>query len=185
VSDETIREAAAMCRELGVVTHVHLAEDLADVEDARRRGWSGPLERLAALGALPKGSILAHGVHLSAAEVREAEAMGCWIVQNPRSNRGNRVGYPAALRSSDRVAIGTDGYPSELDAELEALLDEGRRHGDDDRVAARRAAGGRALFAERFGARVAPPAGAGFDFAALRAEATLEAGRLWKRMGEL
>jgi cytosine/adenosine deaminase-related metal-dependent hydrolase len=33
--------------------HVHVAEDGADVEDARRRGYAGPLERLLALGALP------------------------------------------------------------------------------------------------------------------------------------
>ena len=34
VSDETLREAAALCRELDSVVHVHLAEDRADVEDA-------------------------------------------------------------------------------------------------------------------------------------------------------
>ena len=39
---------------------------VADVDDARRRGYAGPLERLMALDALPAGSILAHGVHLSA-----------------------------------------------------------------------------------------------------------------------
>ena len=37
---------------------VHLAEDGADVRDARERGYEGPLQRLMALGALPPGSIL-------------------------------------------------------------------------------------------------------------------------------
>lgn len=50
VSDDTIREAGRLCRELGTVLHVHLAEDAADVDDARRRGYAGPLERLLALG---------------------------------------------------------------------------------------------------------------------------------------
>ncbi len=94
VSDDTIRAAGRLCRDLGTVLHVHLAEDSSDVEDARRRGYPGPLERLLDLDALPPGSILAHGVHLSADQVRRAMDAGCWIVQNPRSNRHNRVGLP-------------------------------------------------------------------------------------------
>ena len=57
---------ATLARELGTVVHVHVAEDHADVDDARRRGTAGPLERLLSLDALPPGSILAHGVRLSA-----------------------------------------------------------------------------------------------------------------------
>ena len=33
---------------------------------------------------------------------------GVWLVQNPRSTRGNAVGSPAALAASSRVALGTD-----------------------------------------------------------------------------
>jgi len=46
VSDETLEEARDLCRDLGVVSHVHVAEDHADVDDARGRGYDGPLERL-------------------------------------------------------------------------------------------------------------------------------------------
>jgi cytosine/adenosine deaminase-related metal-dependent hydrolase len=184
-SDETVREAGRLCRDLGTVLHVHLAEDRADVADAARRGWPGPLERLLRLDALPAGSILAHGVHLSAWQVRQAERAGYWLVQNPRSNRGNRVGYPGALRESARVALGTDGYPSDGDAEQAALLEEARRHHDDPAAAARRAAAGHALLAERFGG--APPAAraGSVDLEAIRAEAASEARRLWSRMAEL
>ncbi len=186
VSDDTVRAAGALCRELGTVLHVHLAEDLADVDDARRRGWPGPLERLAALDALPPGSILAHGVHLTPDQVREAERLGCWLVQNPRSNRGNRVGYAGALRASGRVALGTDGYPSDLGAELEALMDEAGRHGDDLAAAARRADAGAALLAERFdGAVPSARAAETIDRDAIRVEATAEAERLWTRMRNL
>jgi cytosine/adenosine deaminase-related metal-dependent hydrolase len=186
VSDETVRVAAALCRELGTVLHVHVAEDGADVADARRRGWPGPLERLDALGALVPGSILAHGVHLGPAQVRRAEALGCWLVQNPRSNRGNRVGYPAALRASRRVALGSDGYPSDMEAERAELLDDCARHGDDAAAAARRLPAGHALLAERFGGQV-PAAGpvADIDLVAIRAQAAAEAPRLWSRMATL
>lgn len=186
VSDDTIREAGALCRELGTVLHVHMAEDLADVDDARRRGWAGPLERLVALNALPPGSILAHGVHLTQDQVREAERLGCWLVQNPRSNRGNRVGYAGALRASTRVALGTDGYESDLGAELEALMDEATLHGDDLAAAGRRPDAGHALLAERFGGAV-PAARAADDtnIEAIRADAVAEAERLWSRMRDL
>lgn len=153
VSDDTLREAVALCRELGTVIHVHVAEDLADVVDAKRRGWRGPLERLLELG-LPSGSILAHGVHLGEAEVRAADAHGCWIVQNPRSNQRNEVGYPRALWASSRVALGTDGFPADMRAELRALVGLARAHREVMSTApggaARRLEAGSRLAAERF-----------------------------------
>ncbi len=186
VSDETVREAAALCRELGTVLHVHVAEDQADVADAQRRGWAGPLERLEQLGALPPGSILAHGVHLSEPQVRRADKLGCWLVQNPRSNRGNRVGYPATLRASAHVALGTDGYASDPRAEYVALREDGPPHGDDAQVAARRLQAGQDLLAQRFGG-TAPSARAAqdVDLESLRAQAASQAARLWSRMAAL
>jgi len=189
VSDDTIRDAAALCRELGTVLHVHVAEDAADVADARRRGWDGPLERLERLGALPPGSILAHGVKLSVAQVERADALGCWLVHNPRSNLGNRVGYAAALHASACVALGTDGYASDLAAERTALLAQSAKHGDDPAAVARRPQAGHALLAERFGGHMPTSAAAGtagrIDLGALRTLATAEAQRLWARMALL
>lgn len=186
VSDDTLRDAAALCQELDTVLHVHLAEDSADVADARRRGYDGPLERLEALGALPAGSILAHGVHLDLAQVQRAEQLGCWLVQNPRSNQGNRVGYPAALRASRRVALGTDGYPSDMNAEQAALLVAVPREGDDPVAAAQRAPHGLALLAQRFGGTAPVPGMCTFDdFDAIQAEAAAQAARLWSRIDRI
>ena len=154
VSDETVRAAGNLARELGTVVHVHVAEDLADVADARTRGFDGPLERLAALGALVPGSILAHGVHLSRAQVEMADTQSCWLVQNPRSNEGNRVGYAANLRYASRVALGTDGWNGDMAEEEAALLRLAREH--DDAGAAGRMTAGHALIAERFGAALLP-----------------------------
>jgi cytosine/adenosine deaminase-related metal-dependent hydrolase len=110
VSDATIAEAGALCRELGVPLHVHVAEDRIDIDGfARLRN------------ALVPGSIVAHGVHLTEDEVRECDAMGLWLVHNPRSNAANRVGYAASLRASQRVVLGTDGFPSDMLQEIAAL----------------------------------------------------------------
>ena len=213
VSDDTIRAAGELCDRLGTVMHVHVAEAADDVEDARTHGYAGPLERLLALDALPPGSILAHGVHLSADEAREADRLGLWLVQNPRSNEGNRVGYPTNLRHSGKVALGCDGWNADMAVEEAALLRLAAAEGDD-RAAGRLDAGQR-LIAERFGfAATGLSVGAagdlvvhedgkvtlvvvdgrlvvrdgrlvGADAGEIEAEARAEAARLWQRMTAL
>ncbi|WP_026789979.1 amidohydrolase family protein [Pleomorphomonas oryzae] len=213
VSDDTIRAAGEFCRSLDTVLHVHVAEALDDVEDARTRGYAGPLERLVALDALPAGSILAHGVHLTADEVREADRRNCWLIQNPRSNEGNRIGYPSNLRYADKVALGCDGWNADMAIEEAALLRLAATHGDDR--AAGRLGSGQRLIAERFGfsaVGLAPGAAGdvvvrkdgkmttvvvggrlvvrdsqliGADAAAIETEARAEASRLWERMASL
>ncbi|MCC6337301.1 MAG: amidohydrolase family protein [Myxococcales bacterium] len=154
VSDECVREAGALAEQLGVGVHVHVAEDGADVEDARRRGYAGPLERLLDLGALPPGSLIAHGVHLTAAQVKRADEAGLWFLQNPRSNEGNKVGYPSALAASSHVALGTDGWPAEMDVEAQALFRLGAAHGDAQAVLEARTQAGWALASHLFGAKL-------------------------------
>lgn len=149
VSDDIIREAGRLAGELGTVLHVHVAEDQADVADALARGYDGPLERLAVLGALPPGSILAHGVHLSGEQVRRAGELGCWLVQNPRSNERNRVGYAVNLQRGVKVALGTDGWNADMAEEEAALFRLAQKHRDSK--ANGRLAQGHVLIAERFG----------------------------------
>jgi cytosine/adenosine deaminase-related metal-dependent hydrolase len=187
VSDETIRAAGNLCRELGTVLHVHVAEDLADVDDARTRGYAGPLERLIALDGLPAGSILAHGVHLAPDEVKMASDRGCWFVQNPRSNRQNQVGYPHGLGVAARVALGTDGFASNMPDEAQALVRASAEAGEAFGVVLGRLAAGWRLAEDRFGlSRTAIEAAVGStpadaDIEAVDAEARSQASRLWAR----
>ncbi|RAI46039.1 amidohydrolase family protein [Rhodoplanes roseus] len=158
-SDETIAAAGDLARALGTAVHVHVAEDVSDVEDAKRRGFDGPLERLIALGALVPGSILAHGVHLDAAQVRLAARNGAWFVQNPRSNEGNRVGYAGHLSQVSTVALGVDGWAPDMAEEQAALARLAEQYGDAPVAgpqAAKRLAAGHALMAERFGLHPEP-----------------------------
>ena len=204
VSDETLCQAADLARELDTVVHLHMAEGPEDLEDARSRGYGSPLVRMQQLDTLVPGSILAHGVHLTADEVRLCAEHDIWLVQNPRSNKGNRVGYPANLHASPRVALGTDGYPADMPAEQTALLDEARAHGDNLDRAQRRLDAGHELAALLFGKAGAPAAevqggavriagrelvreGAlvGVDIEEIRARAKVQAERLWQRMATL
>jgi cytosine/adenosine deaminase-related metal-dependent hydrolase len=108
------------------------------------------------LNALPAGSIVAHGVHLDEHAVRRCSDEGLWLVQNPRSNHGNRVGYPHHLRYSHRVALGTDGYPAVMTDEESALWLRAREAGDDDSAVAQRVDAGWSLVAEHFALPFAP-----------------------------
>ena len=152
VSDETLREAGELARELDTVVHLHVAEDLHDAEHARGLGYGGVLERLLACNALPLGSILAHGVHLAPGEVSACAEHSLWLVQNPRSNVGNAVGYPRALSRSSRVALGTDGYPADMVDEAEMLILQSAAHDEPLASAAARPGAGRHLLAERYAA---------------------------------
>jgi cytosine/adenosine deaminase-related metal-dependent hydrolase len=154
VSDATIREAGELCRELNTILHVHLAEAASDIADAQQRGYDGPLERLTELEALPAGSLLAHGIHLNQDQVLAATRQGLWFLQNPRSNHGNGVGYPAALKASNQVAVGTDGYPSDLDQEAKFLRIISAQEGDDPVAVETRLLGGHRLIEQLFGGAV-------------------------------
>lgn len=204
VSDDTLGEAAALARELGVGLHLHVAEDLADVGDAQQRGYRGVIDRLARFDALIAGSIFAHGVHLAAGEVRTCAEHDCWLVQNPRSNKGNEVGYPRALGESPLTALGTDGYPADMPSEAEALQADAKANGEDGEAVASRPAKGHDLIEVLFAQGRPPPVEQtpkglevdgrlvvadgellSGDFDAIRAQAHSQARGLWERMGSL
>jgi hypothetical protein len=139
--------------------------------------------------------------------VREAARIGCWIVQNPRSNANNRVGYPRGLQASGRVAVGTDGFVSDMRAEAAALADEAERHGEPRDVAVERLSAGQILASEFFGptadtcemtaegpvatltiaGRIVVREGALVtgDLDEIRRSAAEAAPRVWRRMAEL
>jgi cytosine/adenosine deaminase-related metal-dependent hydrolase len=87
-------------------------------------------------------------VHLDRQQVRRCAEKGYWLVQNPRSNEGNRVGYALNLGASDRVALGCDGWDADMKIEQQALERLAALHGDHKAQA--RLANGHALVAERF-----------------------------------
>jgi hypothetical protein len=97
------------------------------------------------------------------------------------------VGYPFALGASARVALGTDGFVSDMDEEAAVLREESAAHGEDRVTVARRIAAGRALAAERFQTDIEGNAAADIaevrrTLPSIRAEAREAAAALWTRM---
>ncbi|MBU0509797.1 amidohydrolase family protein [bacterium] len=136
LGDESLKRIARE-KPATIPIHVHVAEDQADVRDAKSRGYGGPLLRLKEFGLLDEHSLIVHGVHLSESELALAERIGLRIAHNTESNCNNRVGYsdPGRFRHS-RVLLGTDGMSSNLLASLRSafLLYAGLGGGNTDRT---------------------------------------------------
>lgn len=137
-SNLTISRAGKLARKVQRPVHVHVAEDLSDAQDARERGFAGALDRLTRLGAVPHRSVLAHAIHLVPEERGKIASHGACAVQNPRSNLGNRVGYPAVLQKLSHVGLGTDGYTADMDKEVQCAQEQGALHGELPQVAVQR-----------------------------------------------
>ncbi len=146
LSDESLGLLRAAVAETASGLHVHAAEDRADVEDCHRRCGAGVVERLRRRGLLAARTLLVHGVHLSAAELEEAQAAGAWLVHCPRSNMNNGVGH-AATEAFRRAALGTDGLDGDMLAEARAAFLKMRDAGRQDalRAALEMLAGGHRL----------------------------------------
>jgi len=108
---EACGELAAAC---GTGVHIHVAEDLCDVRDARKRTGSGLLRRLDNAGIVSGSSVFAHCVHLRPGEFRTLAERGTWLVHNPRSNMNNGVGHAPVGCFSARSALGSDGFPADM-----------------------------------------------------------------------
>lgn len=127
VSDATLEALGRAVRETGRGLHVHVAEDGADLEPG------DPIARYEAHGLLGPGSILAHGVHLSAGPLARAAEHGCWLVHNARSNMNNHVGYAQlAAEGYPKLALGTDGIGCDMFAEARAAFLKARDAGVPD-----------------------------------------------------
>lgn len=98
--------------------HIHVAEARDDGERTARAHGRGIIDRLERHGLLNERAVLAHGVHLDQKERARVRASGAWIVHNPRSNMNNSVGHAPVEEFGERTALGTDGWPADMLAEL-------------------------------------------------------------------
>lgn len=126
LSDRSLGACAELMREYDAGIHIHVAEDLCDVEYTRTKYGSGVVERLERCGALSDCSILAHGVHLSERDIVIARSRDVWFAHNPRSNMNNQVGYAPIAKFGHRVLLGTDGIGADMFEEARIAFFKGR-----------------------------------------------------------
>ena len=114
LGEETLEALAAAARGTGRGFHVHVSEDPFDAAHSHHAYGTDPLARLAAHGLLTDRALVAHGVHLPAADRGILAASGAFLAHNARSNMNNHVGYQPGLPSLSRVVLGTDGIGSDM-----------------------------------------------------------------------
>lgn len=115
VGNELLNRAVTLARTHDTGIHIHVAEDRADQDACLKHHGQRVLERYrdAGLLDLPK-SILAHCIHLDAAEKDHLRNSGVWVVQNVESNQNNNVGLANYAELGDRIMLGTDGMHSDM-----------------------------------------------------------------------
>jgi putative selenium metabolism protein SsnA len=129
LSDAHLKRMAELASKHQVAVHLHVAESEDDQRDARERGAADVTERLLRAGVLDGEAVIAHGVHLSDAEIERLGASRAWLTHQPRSNMNNHVGYLSRARQlGAKVALGTDGINGDLLAEAEAAFFRLREH---------------------------------------------------------
>jgi putative selenium metabolism protein SsnA len=114
LSDASLRACHWLAETHDAGVHLHVAEDLCDLRDARQRSYKGLVARLEGHGILRPDSLLAHCVHLRPAEFQHVHTRGAWAVHNPRSNMNNNVGHAPLHLFGEKAALGTDGFTADM-----------------------------------------------------------------------
>lgn len=120
LDDDALTQLAELSKATGAGVHIHVAEDPCDEADAKQRGASSLIDRLAANGLVKAGNIFAHGTHLDARAVEAVNSAGLTMAHNSRSNMNNAVGYAPVASFRVPVMLGTDGIGADMFAEAQS-----------------------------------------------------------------
>jgi 5-methylthioadenosine/S-adenosylhomocysteine deaminase len=120
-SDDFIRKAHRMAKELGVLLHFHCAEGTYEQEQALKRYGRRTIEHYDDLGILDETTLASQCVQLSPEEVRIVGERGIRVTTMPLSNcevGGGIAPVPEMRRAGAVVGLGTDGYVANFFATL-------------------------------------------------------------------
>ncbi|MFG1921360.1 8-oxoguanine deaminase [Cryptosporangium sp. NPDC048952] len=125
VTRDLMRESASQARELGIRLHTHLAETHDEDEYCREKFGMTPVEYLSDVDWLGPDVWLAHGVHLSDADVVTLAGAGTGVAHCPSSNArlGSGIAPVAALlEAGGPLGLGVDGAASQENGGLSEEL---------------------------------------------------------------
>jgi cytosine/adenosine deaminase-related metal-dependent hydrolase len=117
MTDDSLAGCVELARQHSVGVHIHVAEDPVDERITRERFGYGLLERFNRVGLLDTpGNILAHGTHLSDADLSSLNRCSDRIslAHNPSSNMNNSVGYTPVAKLTQAPLLGTDGIGADM-----------------------------------------------------------------------
>lgn len=116
LQEETLVDCVELAQRTGVGIHIHVAEDPVDARITRERFGCGLVEHFQHVGLLEvPGTILAHGTHLTDAEIGIVNAHEhLSLAHNPSSNMNNAVGYTPVAKFARPPLLGTDGIGADM-----------------------------------------------------------------------
>jgi len=115
VSEELMRQTAAMAMRYNVRMHTHLAETRDEQNYCLKHFGKRPLDFMADVGWLGDTTWVAHGIHFNAREVKRLGRVHVGIAHCPSSNMRLGSGIAPALalrRAGSPVGLGVDGSAS-------------------------------------------------------------------------
>jgi len=111
VSADTFRQVGDIAERFDIGIHTHLCETRDEVNQFQERYGKTPVEYLHDLGLLSPRLLVAHGVHLSDADIRLLAEHDVAVAYNPSSNMKLASGVarvPELIDAGVRVGLGTD-----------------------------------------------------------------------------
>lgn len=121
VDRQYYEEFVPAARERGVPIHFHANETADEVTPIVEREGDRPLEYARELGLVTEQDFIAHGVHLSEAEIEVLAQTGTGVVHCPASNMKLASGMAPVQDLRDggvTVGLGTDGAASNNDLDM-------------------------------------------------------------------
>ena len=124
VSDKTLEQCLDATDGLDTGFHIHVAEDIADEDDALQQFKMRVGERLESRGVFGPKTIAAHCVHVDVGEVELLHQTKTNVAHNARSNMNNAVGVADVLgmmRRGINIGLGNDGFTNNQFAEMKTV----------------------------------------------------------------
>ena len=125
-TEEVLKKASEMSRELGARLSIHTSETRSEVAECHEKTGMYPIEYLDSIDYFTEGTVCAHCGWVTKKEMRILAGHGAHAVHCPVSNQklacGGTMSYPAMIESGVDVRLGTDGAASNngLDMRAEA-----------------------------------------------------------------
>ncbi|MCI2110471.1 MAG: amidohydrolase [Acidaminococcaceae bacterium] len=123
---DTLNKIIKNAQKIGSEIHVHLSETKGEVEDCLKQQGKTPVAYLNDLGMFETGTLAAHCVHVSEADMDILADKHVRVVHNPQSNLKLASGFApiAAMKKHNiLIALGADGASSNNNLDM---LEEAR-----------------------------------------------------------
>jgi len=121
LTDKNLQRSISLSKELGIGSHVHLAETQTEQDNCAAQHGMSPTEYLEKQGLFTTKTLAAHCVVMSDHDIEILAKNGVSVAHNPQSNMKLASGIAPVKKMLDagvNVAIGTDGASSNNDLDM-------------------------------------------------------------------